>query len=522
MKRKKILKYIKRFFIGITILFILLFIIGSIYMNHLGKQIYGGLTERVDVEQFKPKTGSFAIRNVNLLSEDGERMIENQTILIEDGHISAIDSTLTFPSEILILDGTGKYLIPGLIDAHIHLFQSRNDLLLYIANGVTEIRELIGEEDHLKWKQEIEAGSIGPKMHVYSPRIGSFETMEGLMMKFTQGYVNINGDEDARETIQEFYDAGYDGIKVYSQVNKESYIAINETAKKLGIPVVGHVPWELEFNDVYKYGQSDIVHFEELMNALGREFNTERILGGFKGRDAKFLEYIEQRSDVLAENLIKNDITVTSSLWLTSSFERQPFKNEMNKLLKEVALAYENPGISEWSDKIPGGLGWFPNVHRLKTAANQTAKELASDKQFWATYSMATQLIAKNMYDRGVTIMAGTDANLPPTVPGFSLHDELTSLNIAGMSNVDVLRAATITPAEFLESKTGKISKGYEANLLLLDKNPLEDIASTKAINTVISKGQVFDRNLLDEILASVKQANDNSRTINIESYNRK
>lgn len=520
MKRKKILKYLKRFFIGIVILLVLLFTISSIYMTHLGKEIYGGLTERVDVEQFKPKTGSFAIKNVNLLSEDGQRMIENQTILIEDGHISAVDSTLTFSSEILVLDGTGKYLIPGLIDAHVHLFQSRNDLLLYIANGVTEIRELIGEEDHLEWKQEIEAGSIGPKMHVFSPRIGSFESMEGLMMSFTQGYVNINGPEDARETIQDFYDDGYDGIKIYSQVNKESYIAINKTAKKLGMPVVGHIPWALEFSDIWEYEQSDIVHFEELMNALGREFSSDRLIGGYKGRGAEFLDFIEQRSDALAENLIKNDVAVTSSLWLTSSFEKQPF--EIEKLLGEVELAYENPGISEWSEYIPQGLGWLPEVHRFKLPPNQTAEELEAIKKYWAMYAKATQLLAKNMAERGVKIMAGTDANLPLAVPGFSLHDELISLNSTGMSNVDVLTAATTTPAKFLKSNTGRISRGYEANLVLLNKNPLENIANTKSINTVISQGQIFDRNLLDKMLVSVKEANDKGRTVDINAYKRK
>lgn len=518
---KKLLKYLKRFFIGFAILSVLLLIGGSIYMNHLGKQIYGGLTEHVNFQQLKPQKGSFAIKNVYLLSEDGERMIQNQTILIEDGHISAIDSTLTLSSEILILDGTGKYLIPGLIDMHVHLFQSPNDLLLYIANGVTEIRELIGEEDHLQWRKEIENNErIGPKMFISSPRIGSFETMEGWMMEYTQGYVNLKSAEEAREAVQDFHDEGYDAIKIYSQVNKETYIAISETAETLNMPIYGHVPWALGFEDVWKFGQSDIVHFEELMNALGREFNEERVIGGFKGRDAEFLEFIDNRSDKLAKSLIENNIVVTSTLWLTTSFKWQTY--EMDKLLKEVELEYENPGISEWSKHIPGGLGWFTEVHRFKVPPNQTKEDIESNKQFWATYAKSTQLLAKNMIDKGVTIMAGTDANLPPTVPGFSLHDELMSLKKAGMSNAEVLNAATATPASFLNSNTGKIKIGYEANLILLEKNPLEDISNTKSISTVISKGQVFDSAMLDKILLAVKTANDNSRTVNIDEYKEK
>ena len=521
MKRKKILKYLKRFFIGFAILTIVLLIGVSIYMNHLGKQIYGGLTERVDFEQFKPQKSSFAIKHVNLLSEDGEQMIQNQTILIEDGHISAIDSTLTLSSEIVILDGKGKYLIPGLIDAHVHLFQSKNDLLLYMANGVTEIRELIGEEDHLEWRKEINNGMVGPKMFIASPRIGSFEFLEGWMMEYTQGYVNLMNAEEAREAVQDFHDEGYDAIKIYSQVNKETYIAISETAETLNMPIYGHVPWALGFEDVWKFGQSDIVHFEELMNALGREFDDSKVIGGYYGKEDQFLQFVEKRSEALAQNLIANDLSVTSSLWLTSSIYRQAF--EIEKMLKEVELEYENPGISEWSKYIPGGLGWLPEVQRFKQPEEQSLEKRKGSKNFWTVYGKASQLLAKNMADSGVKIMAGTDANLPPVVPGFSLHNELLSLKQhTNMTNAQLLKSATTTPAEFLNSNTGKIKIGYEANLVLLDKNPLENIANTKSINTVISMGNVFDRALLDKMLAAVKAANDNSRTVNIDEYKKK
>lgn len=509
MKFKKVLKYL-------LIIFVVLLVISGIIFQRSGRMIYGGLTERVNHEQFAPQTGPVSITNVNVLSEDGEHFISNQTVVLEDGLIKSIDSSEIDLSEYRMIDGTGKYLIPGLVDAHVHLFQSPNDLLLYVANGVTQVRELIGEPTHLKWKAEIENGRVGPKMFVATPRLGSFETMEGLFMETTQGFINVKNSEEARKTIKVLHQKGYDGVKIYSQLNKESYLAIAETAKSLGMPIFGHIPWSVTYEDIFENGQSGIAHFEEVMNALNREFG-ENEFGNFYGREEEFFKYINDRSDELADNLIKHDITITSTLWLTESFVRQKF--ELEQVLSEVALEYQNPGISEWSKYIPGGLGWLPDVNRYKMNEGMTPERMISHRKYWTAYGQACALLAKNLSERGVKIMAGTDANLPPTVPGFSLHDELQSLNEAGLSPVEVLKSATSTPANWLESNAGKIATGYDANLVLLNKNPLEDISNTKAIQTVIVEGRVFNRALLDQILESVRDANDRSRKVDISRF---
>ena len=184
MNWKKIIKY------SLAVLFILS-VLFSIWINQEGKSMYGGLTQVVDHKQFDPQTGAFAIKNTFVLSPEGDRFIAGQTVLIQQNKIVAMDSVVTIPSDVTIIDGSNKYLIPGLIDAHVHLFQSPNDLLLYIANGVTDIRELIGEENHLLWKKQIEAGRVGPRMFVASPRLGTFGFLEGKMMEFSQGFKNI-------------------------------------------------------------------------------------------------------------------------------------------------------------------------------------------------------------------------------------------------------------------------------------------------------------------------------------------
>lgn len=504
MNWKKLIKYT-----ALTI--VSLFIIALLWADRQGTLMYGGLTQKVNHEKFSPKTGSFAVSNVNVLASDGESFSPGQTVLIEKGIITAIDSTVALPTATSIIDGTSKYLIPGLIDAHVHLFQSPNDLLLYIANGVTTIRELIGEEDHLRWRQEIENGRIGPRMFVASPRLGTFETMEGWFMAKTQGFLNIQNAEDAEQTVKALYEQGYDGFKIYSHLNKESYLAVTKTAKSLGMPVFGHIPWSIDFVDIWQNGQSDIAHFEEVMNALQREF------GYFSGKENEFLAFVEQRSEALADSLLANDISVTSTLWLTQSFVRQ--KVALEEVLKEVELAYENAGIIEGSKMATRALGWLPSVNRYRFPENFTEEEKTKSAHYWVTYGNACQLLVRNFAKKGVKIMAGTDANLPPTVPGFSLHDELGSLQQAGMTNAQVLKSATAVPATWLKINTGTISVGKSADLVLLDKNPLEDIRYTKAINTVIARGLVFDRILLDKLLAAVRKANDASRTISISYY---
>jgi hypothetical protein len=360
-------------------------------------------------------------------------------------------------------------------------------------------------------------------MFVASPRLGSFETMEGWMMTKTQGFLNIQNAKDAEQTVKELHEQGYDGLKIYSHLNRESYLAVTKAARSLGMPVFGHIPFAVGFDDIWQNGQSDIAHFEEVMNALQREFGEgegegiQQKFHSFKTKEEAFLAYVEERSEALADSLLAHDISITSTLWLTQSFVRQ--KVELDKVLREVELAYENPGISEGSKMVTRALGWLPAVNRYRFSEGTGEEEKAGLSQYWQSYGDACQLLAQKLSAHGVKIMAGTDANLPPTVPGFSLHDELKSLNQAGISTAKVLRAATAVPAHWLKSHAGVVAEGYEANLVLLDKNPLEDINNTRAINTVIARGQVFDRSLLDQILAAVKAANDASRRIDISAY---
>ena len=504
MNIKNLFKYL-----GITLL--LAMIVLTILANRDLKRIYGGLTEQVNLSQFDTAVTPVVITNATILAPEGDRFLSGQTITIENGLITSLSRSEDIPPEYSVIDAQGKFIIPALVDAHVHLFKSPNDLLLYVANGVTQIRELIGEEDHLQWRDEVREGRVGPDMFIASPRIGSFPSFAGNFMEWSQGYVNLTNAEDAEVKVKEFHQQGYDAVKIYSQINQETYAAVSKTARNLGMKVVGHVPWEMEISDLYGH-QNSVGHLEEIMNAFNREF------GDYSHETrVEFLEYVEKRSYEIADQLIQHDIAVTTTLWLVETFVRQ--KVELDQVLKEVELEYENPGISEWAKTTPGGIGWLPEVNRYRWPEDWNQERRKNSKVYWETYAKACSTIVKILSDRGVTIMTGTDANLPPTVPGFSLHREFLSLERAGMTNAQILRSATTIPARWLNNNAGEIVVGKKANLVLLNKNPLVDINHTREIESVFLNGKHFDRQLLDEMLAAVKTANDNSRKIDISQY---
>ena len=457
-------KWIKYTGITLLVLTILTPIVGYFGLQSSMKQFYGANTKVVDVAQFEPQTGAVVIKNINILAPDSEEFIPRQTLLIENGLIQSIDNLSIIPAQAKVIDGTGKYLIPGLIDSHVHLFYSPNDLLLYIANGITEVREMMGSTDRLALKKEIEEGRIGPKLWVASPPLGTASDIEKWFISWTRQSRNVSTSTEATEAIQDFVEEGYDGVKIYSHLNKESYLAATKTAKELGLPVVGHIPWDIELADFWENGQSEVAHFEELMNGLRRNF------GHINGRETEFLQFVTEESEALANNLIKGDIAVTSTLGIVDGLIGQKF--ELEKVLKEAEIAYVNVGMLEGVKFGSGGFGWLPHNNLYSLPEGLTTEEIAGRKHYWTTYAEACKILAEELSKKGVKILAGTDANIPAKVPGFSLHNELVNLEKIGMSNAAILKSATLNPAKFMNSNAGKIMEGYEANFCLLYTSP--------------------------------------------------
>lgn len=474
--------------------------------------IYGAHTEVVDHTVFSSPTKLTAITDVNVLSPDGQMMLPNHTVVVDAGKIISVAAGNTVPANAVVIDGRGKYIIPGLVDSHAHILKSPNDLLLYVANGVTHIRDLGGPSERLKLREEIEQGRVGPRLFVASPPIDSKSLLEGAFMGFITFHRNTRSVEHAKSMVKEFVDQGYDAIKIY-HLDMPSYRAVNELAAELGVPTAGHFPLMLELSELAITQQKEVAHIEEFVRVLIREFGSIND----KGVDA-FYAHVEARSDQIIDDLLANGITVNSVLWYMESVTDQFINLEV--ALKEVSIEYANPGLVEGTKESKDfKVGWLPGYNQFEPVSEASEETHAKQEMFWQAREKAHHILLKAMVRRGVTLVAGTDSGGNLVVPGFSIHDELSSLNSAGMSPAQALASATINPAEMMNSNAGTIEIGRRADLLILNKNPLIDIGNTRAIDTVILNGRVFGRGQLDAMLAAVKKANESSRKINIDEY---
>lgn len=501
----------KKWLLRMVFILLIISVVGVIVANYELKHMFGTYTEVVDSIQFDVIAEPTTITNVNILSPDGSHFIENQTVRLEKGKIISTNNLLSKGS--LVINGQGKYLIPGLIDSHVHTWHSPNDLLLYLANGVTHIREMMGSSRHLKWRQEIEDGKrLGPTMFVASNKVQSFGLFEGWFMNWSQGNINLNKADNAILTLQLLSNEGYDAVKLGSFLDKGIYKAVNTASDKVDISLIGHLSLSVGLKELWDSNQKEIAHIEEIVKALKIEFGKVNI-----ENKNDFLQFVHNRSDEIVGNLKNNKIAVVSTLLLTENIFRQKFN--LDTLLKEVQLSYANPGLIEGSLLVSRGLGWLPEVNLYRLPENLNSAEKLRRRSFWETYTKAHQIVLKTMVDNDITILAGTDSNIPVMVPGFSLHNELRSLTQSGMSPSQALHSATAVPADWMEIKSGKILPNYQADLVLLNKNPLDNIENTKTIEIVVLNGKVFKRSQLDAILNAVKGANDRSRNKKISSF---
>lgn len=488
-------------------------IVSYIMLSEVDKTL-GGHVEVVDTSQLSFTFGKLAIKDITVLSEDGRTMLPNHTVLIKNTKIEALGDSINIPNDYEIIDGRGKYLIPGLIDAHVHLKKSKNDLLLYLANGITQVGEMTGMKEHFKYAKDIEDGTfLGPRIYIASPKVSSQKGFKATFRSwFERRHQNFTSQKAIREAVRDYKKEGYKAIKLSSHLfEKEMYLALIDEAKKENIPVIGHLPIYIYMEDLYTSGQSQLSHIGSITQSEMNEY------GGVDYTNAdKFLAYFRTKADSIAIKLKQNNITLSSTLWIYEHIDDQDF--ELAEFLKTIELEYQNPG---WVEGTKFSGGWLPGTGNSYNNPNNNDPESKRQSAiFWDTRTEALHEITRALIQHDVTITAGTDANgANGVVPGFSLHDELESLSKVGMSNAQVLHSATLASAEWMQTNSGKIKIGYDADLVLLDDNPLDDISNTKAINAVITNGKYLNRTTLDTMLEKVKEANNRSREVNIDEF---
>jgi len=507
MKKWTITKWVFGTILTILTLYLISFIIIKSQVKHHS----GGFTKRIDPSEITTISSPIAIINTNVLSADCKTMQNNLTVLIENGKITNIGEDLLIPVEFTEINGTERFLIPGLVDTHVHLQRSKNDLLLFLANGVTHISIMNSTMDKrfLKWRAEAEKGMLSPKIYIAA---GGMSTKKGLWAKiriFFGDSRGFNTPNQATKAIKEYKKEGFDAIKSYTP-NREVYFAIAEACKKQNIAMIGHLPPELTLEDLYASNQSQLAHVEEITKATIRSF------GGLNSDNTEeYLHYLKNNVNNIAIKLKENNITISTTIWLMESIPRQKF--DIENFLKSIQLEYQNPGQLEGSRLAKG---WLPGNNHYETYnAKDNPERSKKAKIFWKAYVDAIHIMTKALIDNKVVIIAGTDSNTSGAIAGFSLHDELESLQKVGLTTSEVLYSATVAPSKWMQTNAGTIEIGKRADLILLKNNPLENINNTRSVESVISNGRLIDKKNINKILDLIKKANNKSRKISINKF---
>jgi hypothetical protein len=438
---------------------------------------------------------SVVFKNVNVIPMDSERILEGQTVIIEDHRIAGIGTSgeMDIPYDALVVNGEGKFLIPGLCDMHMHTFGSENDLLVYLANGVTTIRILGADPPAvLEWRNQIRAGMrVGPSVWVWWPQIESheFDDFElGSEFATRGGETFVHTPEEAEQLVAKVAAMGVDGIKSHGVFSSEIFQALLESAARHGLRFDGHVPIDLNsrnadrvcagldcWNDFRAMGAPALAHVEELIKVVEWSEGSVR-------------EASDESIRQVAQDAADDGIWISTTVHLFRSVVDQASDLE-GTLVEMQDIRYLHPGVFD---------------SRWRPGANFYA-DLGS-RPWYPEYLSAMEKMLLALYKSGALLMSGTDATLPLLLPGFSLHDELETMVDIGLSPYDVLRTSTYNPALYLGELDdfGTIEEGKRADLVLLERNPLENIANTRQITGTMVRGRWYSRSDLDLMLEKV------------------
>lgn len=438
-------------------------------------------------------TGVVTIANVTIIDTTGGLPQLHRTVTVRKGIIEDIrDSTLPKRKDRGVeVNGTGKYLIPGLWDMHVHMvfgdwFPRGKEvtLPLFIANGITGVRDMGGELEVLQqWRKEIDAGTLlGPRIVMSGPML------DGPKPRFPSS-IAIQTAEDGQRAVADLKQRGVDFIKLQSLIPRDAVFAIADEARRQGIPFVGHVPDSVRASEASNAGQKSFEHLIGIFE--GSSPLEDEFLKGGKS-EGKFLStYDPKRAEALFALLAKNQTWQCPTL----VWERGGNLLELNDTAHDPLAKYVP---AYWKD-----VTW-------KRFAKEIMQDNTDDFSTRKRFVDKELEVVKAMHKASIPFLAGTDT--PPGVyvfPGFSLHQELQRFVAAGFTPLEALQTATLNPAKFLgmQDRLGSIEKGKLADLVLLDANPLEEIRNTQRIAGVVVNGRYLSRAELDKMLVGVEKA---------------
>lgn len=425
-------------------------------------------TDYLDIELNKAfKTNSYVVKNVNVVPMTSDTVLRQKHIVIKDGEIDDILDKMP-KTDLDIIDANQKYISPGLIDAHVHIWD-KHEFGLYLANGVTAVRNAWGMPFHLRLKQKINAKKIlAPSFITTTPKLTG-----AMHAEFDQ--LVVKDAKHAHTLLSKYKTQGYDLIKTYAGMPHAIFDAILIESEKHNMPIVAHPSFKVSYNYHFKKAIQSIEHTEDIVqNALHYKLDS-----------------------VALKDVVKHYANFNAVHTPTLSIYQNIIDIIENKdsILTYKGGDYMNPSVVKLSSIDDYNRWTSEQYYKPETLLN-----IKKQHQFHL-------YIVKQLYDAGVVLLCGTDSGIVFNTPGFTIHEELAYFLEAGLTPYEALKTATLNPSNKIElfSNLGTIERGKEAHLILSDKNPLEHLESLKSPRAVFVNGRYLKKDNLDVFKAKAK-----------------
>jgi imidazolonepropionase-like amidohydrolase len=441
--------------------------------------------------QKKTDKEGFAFINVNVITMEDEQVLSDYAVIVQDGKIKEIKPAgdIDTSDYETVLDGSGKYLMPGLAEMHAHIPHpnGENDrieetLFLYLSNGITTIRGMLGHPSHLQLKTEVESGEIlGPRIFTSGP------SLNGNTVKTT---------EEANRQVKAQKEAGYDFVKLHPGIRLEVFDEIVRTAKEAGIGFAGHVPVDVGIVHSLKSGFASIDHVDGYLEGLvPANSGVEPDQNGFFG-----INFAHLADTNLLPELIR--LTIENEVWIVptqSLFTRWASPEPAKSYLEQPEMKYMPEAVLK---------NWEQQKNNMISNPGYSAKQ-------WEQMMEVRKQIIRELNQKTDLLLLGSDAPQVFNVPGFSIHHELEDLLDCGLTPYEALKTGTVSPAVFFDQKGqfGSISPDASADLVLLNGNPLQDIRHLQHPAGVMVRGKWLDREFLDRELTRIENQDSTGKS---------
>ena len=415
-----------------------------------------------------------AFVNVNVIPMTEEVVLVGQTVVVEDGQISRLGSVdaVAVPNGATVIDGSDRYLMPGLAEMHAHVTDTAGfDRLatLFVANGVTTIRGMLGRKEHLSLRDRLRAGRVfGPRLVTSGPSLNGR---------------SVSGIADAARQVRAQHSAGYDFIKVHPGLSADEFDSMAKTANEIGMRFAGHVPAAAGVRRALELDIATIDHLDGYFAALmPSRADTAGRSGGFF-------------SVMLADRLDGDQITSIARQTAAAGTWNVPTETLIEQLIDTTPPAE----LSKRPEMRYVSRATVDNW--VRTKENQLNSRDFDPAVANRAIALRRRLILE-LHKADAGLLLGSDAPQTFNVPGFSVHRELQTMVDAGLTPFEALRIGTVAVGDFLDANTGTIAPGRDADLVLLDGNPLLEIRNSQKIHGVMLRGQWLSRSDLDSRLA--------------------